>query len=88
MDGIGIGLGYTVALMTLGAIREILGNNTITFMDKISGITGYRAIYRIFPENDVLPIDFLTTPAGAFMTLGLLLAFFQYLQNKKGAKKV
>lgn len=88
LDGIGIGLGYTVALIILGAIREILGNNTITFMDKISSITGYRAIYRIFPENDVLPIDFLTTPAGAFMTLGLLLAFFQYLQNRKGAKKI
>lgn len=88
LDGIGIGLGYTLALMSLGAIREILGNNTITIMDKISSITGYRAIYHIFPENDVLPIDFLITPAGAFMTLGLLLAFFQYLQNKKGAKKV
>ena len=74
--------------MIIGAIREIIGNNTITFMDKISSITGYRAIYRIFPENDVLPINFITTPAGAFLTLGLLLALFQYIQNKKGAKKI
>lgn len=88
LDGIGIGLGYTLALMILGATREILGSNTITFMDKISSITGYRAIYRIFPENNVLPIEFLTTPAGAFMTLGLLLALFQYIQNKKGAKEI
>lgn len=88
LDGIGIGLGYTLALMILGAIREIFGNNTITFMDKISSITGYRAVYRIFPENNVLPIEFLTTPSGAFMTLGLLLAVFQYFQNKKGAKKL
>lgn len=88
LDGIGIGIGYTLALMILGATREILGSNTITFMDKISSITGYRAIYRIFPENNVLPIEFLTTPAGAFMTLGLLLALFQYIQNKKGAKKI
>ena len=73
--------------MVIGAIREILGNNTITFMDKISSITGYRAIYKIFPENNVLPIEFLTTPAGAFMTLGLLLAFFQYLGSMKGVKK-
>lgn len=88
LDGIGIGLGYTVALMILGSVREILGNNTITLMDKISGITGHKAVYRILPENDILPIEFLTTPAGAFMTLGLLLALFQYIQNKKGAKKV
>lgn len=88
LDGIGIGLGYTVALMILGAIREIFGNNTITLMDKISSITGYRAIYHVFSENEVLPIQFLLTPAGAFMTLGLLLAFFQYLQHRKGATKI
>ena len=84
LDGVGIGLGYTIALMIIACIREVLGNNTITLMDSISTITGYRAIYRVFPENELIPMSFLTSPAGAFLTLGLLMAIFNYL--KKGDK--
>ena len=87
LDGIGCGLGYTVALMIIGTIREVIGNNTITIMDKISSLSGTKVIINILPENDMLPIQFLTTPAGAFLTLGLLLALFQYLQNRKGVNK-
>lgn len=84
LDGIGIGLGYTLALMVIACIREVFGNNTITFMDSISTITGYRAVYRVFPENELIPISFLVSPAGAFLTLGLLMAIFNSL--KKGEK--
>ena len=88
LDGIGIGLGYTVALMIIGLIREVLGNNTITIMDNISVITGHKLIINILPTNDILPINLLLTPAGSFLTLGLLLALFQYIQNKKGEDKI
>lgn len=88
LDGIGCGLGYTVALMIIGIVREVIGNNTITIMDKISSLSGNKVILHLFPENDIMPIQFLTTPAGAFLTLGLLLALFQYLQNRKGVNKV
>ncbi len=84
LDGVGIGLGYTIALMMIACIREVLGNNTITLMDSISPITGYRAIYRVFPENELIPMSFLESPAGAFLTLGLLMALFNYL--RKGGK--
>lgn len=81
LDGIGIGLGYTFALMIIACIREVLGNNTITLMDSISSLTGYRAIYRVFPQNDFVPMSFLISPAGAFLTLGLLMAIFNHFHK-------
>lgn len=76
LDGIGIGLGFTVALMLIAFIREVLGNNTLTLMDSLSSLTGYKAVYKILPTTDILPIKFLTTPAGSFLTLGILTAIF------------
>ena len=38
-DGIGIGLGYTLTLMIVGFVRELLGNGTITIMNSISEVT-------------------------------------------------
>lgn len=84
LDGVGIGLGYTIALMIIACVREVLGNNTITLMDSISTITGYRAIYHVFPENELIPMSFLVSPAGAFLTLGILMAIFNCL--RKGGK--
>lgn len=81
-DALGIGLGYMFALMLIAFFREVLGSNTLTVMDSISSLTGYRAIYRI-PKNAIMPISLLQQPAGAFLTLGLLMAFFQYMKNRK-----
>ena len=57
LDGIGVGLGYTLVLMIIALFREILGSNTLTLMDNISTLTGYKAIYKILPTNDILPIN-------------------------------
>lgn len=82
-DAIGIGLGYTIALMVLGAIREILGNNTITVMDSISSLTGYRVVYRIFPTSEGFPISFVLSPAGAFLIMGLVLGMINWLRGRR-----
>lgn len=82
LDGIGVGLGYTFALMIIALIREILGSNTITLMDNISTLTGYKAIYKILPTNDYLPISIFGKEAGAFLTLGLLIALAKYIGGK------
>ena len=82
LDAIGIGLGYTLALMLIAALREILGNNTITLMDNISSITGYKAIYKIFPSNNIIPMNIFTNPTGAFLTIGLLIALFKKIGGK------
>lgn len=83
IDGIGIGLGFTFALMIIGFIREVLGNNSLTLMNEISSLTGYRMIFQnIFPWQ---PLSLFTTPAGAFFTIGFLLALFHYIRGKKHA---
>lgn len=82
LDAIGVGLGYTLALMLIAAIREILGNNTITLMDNISSITGYRAIYKIFPNNNIIPMNIFINPTGAFLIIGLLIALFKKIGGK------
>ncbi|MDE6117605.1 MAG: electron transport complex subunit E [Duncaniella sp.] len=68
LDGIGIGLGFTIALTILGAVREILGTG------KIFGA-------EIFPET-YGSLIFVLAP-GAFIALGLLIALFTKLRGEK-----
>ena len=80
IDGLAMGLGFTIALLLLGAIRELLGAGTF------GGIT-------VFGES-YTPIGILTTPPGAFIVLGGLVACVQYIKDRialykksKNAKK-
>lgn len=66
-DGLGIGLGFTLALTLLGGVRELLG-------------TGEMLSLSIFPENFGALI-FVLAP-GAFIALGFLIAIFNKLQQK------
>lgn len=83
VDAFKIGLGYTLALSLIGLIREVLGANTITIMDKISNVTGYILKYQIFDEGTITPNQLFLTPAGAFLTLGLLLGIINALRKEK-----
>lgn len=82
LDGIGVGLGYTCALIIIAAIREILGTNTITLMDNLSTLTGHKAIYKVLPTNELMPLNIFNKQAGAFLTLGLLIALAKYIGGK------
>lgn len=66
LDGLGSGLGFTVALGLLGAIRELLGAGTILG-------------YSLFPE-DYGMLVFVLAP-GAFIALGLIIAFINKIKN-------
>ncbi|MGI5878204.1 MAG: electron transport complex subunit RsxE [Christensenellales bacterium] len=68
-DGLGMGLGFTLSLTTLGAIRELLGNGTI-FGLQIMG-AGFE------------PALIMAMAPGGFMLLGLLLALINKLGEKK-----
>lgn len=68
LDGVGIGLGFTLALTLLGAVRELLGTG------KIFSIT-------LYPEN-FGSLLFVLAP-GAFIALGFLIAIFNKLQTSK-----
>ena len=66
-DGIGIGLGFTLALTTIGAVREVLGSGAIF------GVSLGMA--------DVTPLVFVLAPGG-FLTLGYLMVLFNKLAKK------
>ena len=67
-DGFRIGMGFTLALIVLGAVRELLG-------------TGKIFSFKIFPDN-FGALLFVLAP-GAFIALGYLIAIFNKLQDKK-----
>ena len=60
LDGLGIGLGYTMSLIVLGGLREILGHGTLF---------GSHIMWTSFR-----PFSFMIEAPGAFITLGILLA--------------
>lgn len=78
-DGFGVGIGYTLALMLIGLIREILGNNSLTLINELSTLTNYRLIFK-----NILPISIsvFKTPAGAFFTFGIILAIINVIRRK------
>ncbi|MFH1481466.1 MAG: electron transport complex subunit E [Pseudomonadota bacterium] len=69
LDGLGIGLGYTISLTALGAIREIIGNGTLL------GAQIMWSSYR--------PFAFMVEAPGAFISLGILLGIMNAFSRSK-----
>ena len=67
LDGVGIGLGFTLALTAVGAVREILGSGAIF------GVS--------LGTADFMPLIFVLAP-GAFLVLGYLMVLFNKLAKK------
>ena len=81
LDGVFQGLGYTIVLVIMCVVRELLGSGT--FGGGILGADG--AGSRVLPEQ--FPAMMMILPVGGFLTLGVLIAVVQYFLNKskKGA---
>jgi electron transport complex protein RnfE len=73
VDGVGMGLGFTFALVLIAVVRELLGAGTLF------GI-------RIMPEA-YEPMVIFVLPAGAFMTLGFIIAVVQKIRNTVEEKR-
>ena len=71
-DGFKSGIGYLIAISIIGFLRELFGNGTITIMNDISSITGYREIIHVF-NNSVIPNKLFLTSGGAFILIGILI---------------
>ena len=82
LDGIFQGIGYTVALIIMCVVRELLGSGTIlggfSFINNGGGI-------RVIPE--VYPALLVVLPVGGFLTLGFLIAASQWLMARIEAKE-
>lgn len=67
-DGLGMGLGFTLAITVLASVREIFGSGTL-FGNQIMGET-YQGM------------SILTAPSGGFLTLGILLIIVNIIRKK------
>ena len=69
VDGLGMGIGFTIAITLISAVRELFGAGTLLGAQVMPA--GY------------MPMDLLVKPAGGFIVLGLMLALMNKLLPKK-----
>ena len=80
LDGLGMGIGFLVALLAMAVIREILGTGAIELKD-----LGLEAIK--IPVLSEYNIPILTSAPGGFLVYGILIAIVNKIGPKAGAEK-
>lgn len=84
MDGLSMGCGYTVALLLISFIRQILSTGAIALDNPVTSENIFTL--QLFPEE--FTISMFSTPTGAFFTFACIAATFAYFLNKKKATAV
>ncbi len=82
LDGLGMGLGFTLALILLGVIREFLGSGTFfvgSFGDAEFGVT--------LGDMPDYAMSVFVMPAGGFLTLGLVMAAINAISDRAEKKR-
>ena len=74
MDGLGMGLGFTIALTIAGALRELIGNGTLFGADVMPA--GYE------------PIGIFVQPPGAFLVIAFIIMIMNAIGIKTRQKKL
>ncbi len=74
IDGIGMGAGFTLAITMLGAIRELIGNGTLTFFN--------RELFNISTSLNFQPALVFIMPPGAFIVIGFMIAGVRWILKK------
>lgn len=72
LDALGVGLGFTIACLSLGVVREILGSGTL------AGIPLF--------GSDFEPWVIMVLPGGAFFVLGAWLLLFNWLGQRRSVR--
>ena len=72
LDGLGMGVGFTFALLCLGGVREILGSGSLFGL-------------ALFPDG-FQPWVVMILPSGGFFTLGVLLLVFNRIKQRQDEK--
>ena len=80
LDGLFQGIGYTVALVIMCVIRELLGSGTFG-AGVLNGGEGIRIIAEGYPAMQMV------MPVGGFLTLGFVIAGFQWYMRRRQNKK-
>ena len=73
LDGLGMGIGFLVALLLMATVREVIGNGS------------FAGIVIPFMENIKIPV--LTKAPGGFLVYGILIAVMNKITEKRGGVK-
>ncbi len=73
LDGLGMGLGFTLTLTCMGIVRELIGAGTVFGL-------------RVFPEEYAIRI--MTMSPGGFFTFGCMIALLTAILQKRGKKLI
>ena len=73
VDGLGMGIGFTAALLAMAIFRELLGSGTL-------------AGFQILPTQ-IEPIAIMVLPPGGFFAYGLIMAFVNKLAKRAGLQE-
>ena len=82
LDAIGMGIGFTLSLCLIAAIREILGAGQITLIN----LSESARVIITLPGLSSSPIRVMTLAAGALLVMGYLKAFFNWMGDRKAGR--
>jgi len=89
-DAIGISIGFAVALILIGTIREILGTgelNLVMLMVK-DGVPGFYPLLSEPLSVQIAPATVMVTPPGAFLTIAALMLLFKIMSDRKRIRQL
>lgn len=87
LDGLGMGLGYTVSIVIMSGIRQLLATGALSFDNSFNAAQNIFTL-KIIPDD--FTISMFSQPVGAFCTFACLaagLAAYKSYQTKKAAEK-
>ena len=87
LDGLGMGIGFTITLTIMGSIREILGAGT--WMDGLNGLLpflGEGFKIQVLPAS-IDPFTIMTSAPGGFFVFGALMAGATWLTSRPKKEK-
>jgi len=86
LDGLMMGVGFTLILMLLGALREVVGQGTLfTGMDLLFGESAKS--WQIIVFSDYPDFLFAILPPGAFVGMGILIALKNIIDDRIKARE-
>lgn len=90
LDGLATGIGFGLALICIAFFRELLGTGNIVLHSLFDNKEYFNLMNLIGLEkySENIKISLFATGAGAFLVLGLLIALFNFIGDKKNNKKV
>ena len=78
LDALGTGAGFTIAMLMMGTFREVVGSGTL--------LQGTPWVFNLFGPN-YEPWVIMISPPGGFFTLGFILLFMGWLEERKAKKR-